>query len=49
MIDFDLDYPLSKILNNLFDICQEHKVRCECVNCNMLERLALTIIRQEST
>ena len=47
MVDFDLEYPLEKLIDKLLDICEQHVVGCMCKDCVMLERLALHIIREE--
>lgn len=47
MIDFDLDYPLEKILNNMLDSVEGHLVECDCVHCNSLEVLAYMIMVEE--
>ena len=48
LVDFDLEYPLKKILTGLLDICEQHVVGCDCIDCTMLERLALSIMREEN-
>ena len=47
MLDFDLDVPLKKILTDMLDICEQHVVGCNCVNCNSLEVLAYMIMEKE--
>jgi hypothetical protein len=47
MLDFDLEYPLEKILTNMLDKVEGHVVNCDCVNCNSLEVLAYMIKVEE--
>lgn len=47
MIDFDLEYPLEKILTNMLDKVEGHVVKCSCVDCNSLEVLAYMIMVEE--
>ena len=47
MLDFDLEYPLEKILTNMLDKVEGHMVNCDCVNCNSLEVLAYMIKVEE--
>jgi len=47
MIDFDLEYPLEKILTNMLDSVEGHVRDCDCVNCNSLEVLAYMIMVEE--
>jgi hypothetical protein len=47
MLDFDLEYPLEKILTNMLDKVEGHMVNCSCVDCNSLEVLAYMIMVEE--
>jgi hypothetical protein len=47
MIDFDLNTPLKKILENMLDNVEGHMPDCDCVNCNSLEVLAYMIKVEE--
>jgi hypothetical protein len=47
MIDFDLEYPLEKILTNMLDKVEGHVGNCDCVNCTSLEVLAYMIKVEE--
>ena len=47
MIDFDLEYPLKKILQQMLDNVEGHIVNCDCINCNSLEVLAYMIMEKE--
>jgi hypothetical protein len=46
MIDFDLEYPLEKILTNMLDKVEGHAVGCKCIDCNSLEVLAFMIMEK---
>jgi hypothetical protein len=47
MLDFDLEYPLEKILTNMLDKVEGHVGDCDCVDCNSLEVLAYMIKVEE--
>ena len=47
MIDFDLEYPLEKILTDMLDKAKGHVGDCDCVDCNSLEVLAYMIKVEE--
>lgn len=47
MIDFDLEYPLEKILTNMLDKVEGHVGDCDCVDCKSLEVLAYMIMVEE--
>ena len=49
MIDFDLEYPLKKILTNMLDKVEGHVINCKCVDCNSLEVLGYMIMVEEET
>lgn len=46
MIDFDLEKPLPKVIEEMLDICERHEVGCRCVHCNSLEVLAFMIMEE---
>ena len=47
MIDFDLEYPLEKILQNMLDKVEGHVKNCKCIDCNSLEVLGYMIMVEE--
>ena len=46
MIDFDLEYPLPKLLERMLDMVEGHVGDCDCINCNSLEILAYMIMEK---
>jgi hypothetical protein len=44
MIDFDLEVPLPKIIEQMLDKVEGHAVGCKCIDCNSLEVLAFMIM-----
>jgi len=47
MLDFDLEYPLKKLLTNMLDNVEGHMGDCDCVHCISLETLAYMIKVEE--
>ena len=47
MIDFDLEYPLPKLLEQMLDNAEGHEVGCQCKHCMSLEVLALMLMEKE--
>ena len=47
MLDFDLEYPLEKILQNMLDKVEGHVKNCKCIDCNSLEVLGYMIMVEE--
>ncbi len=43
MLDFDLEYPLKKLLEQMLDNVEGHVGDCDCVHCISLETLAYMI------
>jgi hypothetical protein len=43
MLDFDLEYPLKKLLEQMLDNVEGHVGDCDCVHCTSLETLAYMI------
>ena len=47
MVDFDLEYPLPKLLEQMLDNVEGHEVNCQCKHCMSLEVLALMLMEKE--
>ena len=47
LVDFDLEYPLPKLLEQMLDNAEGHEVGCQCKHCMSLEVLALMIMTEE--
>ena len=47
MLDFDLEYPLKKMLERMLDNVEGHVGDCDCVHCTSLEVLGYMIMVEE--
>ena len=47
LVDFDLEYPLPKLLEQMLDNVEGHEVNCQCKHCMSLEVLALMLMEKE--